>query len=149
MTARNNYISSIAKKAHKAHFGGRELSVFCVSNTVYKDCRPEARKDSLSIKGSGIPALRKHFHKVPARAQYRVANHYLTVQLKHLVEQVQLWLIGGSPGSLPNDRTVQKMLDDLRDTLKVVLYCFLLERKMLKLNRILGCSFKIQNKSKS
>jgi hypothetical protein len=120
MTARNDYISGLAKKTHTDRFGDRPLSVFCVSNKAYKKHRGRVKRHDLPMKGCGIPSLRSHCHKIPARAQYRIADHYLTVKLKDLVQQVQLWLTGGSQESMPNDQTVQRLLDDLGDSLKKV-----------------------------
>jgi hypothetical protein len=121
MTARNNYISNLVRETHAQHFHNRSLSVFCVSNKAYKTNVRRVRTHELPIKGSGIPALRSHCHKIPARAQFRIADHFLTVKLKDLVQRVQLWLTGGSRDTVPNDKTVQKLLETLQTTLQEVI----------------------------
>ena len=72
------------------------------------------------MKGSGIPALRNYCHKIPARAQFRIANHFLDVRLKDLVQRVQLWLTGASQETMPNDKTVTKLMDGLQTDLQNV-----------------------------
>lgn len=120
MTARNHYISNLARKVHEGYFEEKTLPVFCVSNKAYWENRNRRRKHELSMKGSGIPALRSHCHRLPARAQFRLAEHFLNVSLKGFVQQVQLWLTGGSQSSLPNDKAVQQLLERLRETLQKV-----------------------------
>jgi len=120
MTARNNYIEGLVRRNHAALFNSRRLSVFCVSNKAYKEHRKRSRAHQLPITGSGIPALRTHCHKIPAQAQFRIAHHFLTVSLKSLVQQVQLWLAGGSQETMPNDATVQRLLETIQQDLRVV-----------------------------
>ncbi|PVH75179.1 hypothetical protein DL98DRAFT_658308 [Cadophora sp. DSE1049] len=119
MTARNDFIERLVRRNHAALFNNRRLSIFCVSNKAYKEHRKRSRAHELPILGSGIPALRTHCHKIPAQAQFRIAHHFLTVSLKGLVQRVQLWLAGGSQETMPNDATVQRLLEtiqrDLRD----------------------------------
>ncbi|KAH7323547.1 hypothetical protein BKA65DRAFT_70778 [Rhexocercosporidium sp. MPI-PUGE-AT-0058] len=118
MTNRNDYIERLVTKNHAALFKNRKLSVFCVSNKAYQDYRKRPRVHELSIRGSGIPALRGHCHKIPAQAQFRISHHFLTITLKSLVQRVQLWLAGGSQETMPNDATVQKLLDTIKQDLK-------------------------------
>lgn len=120
MTARNDYIEKLVLSTHAKMLGTRPLSVFCVSNKTYKKNRRRAKVHDLPMRGSGIPALRKHCHKIPAQAQFRIGHHFLTVNLKSLVQQVQLWLAGGSQETMPNDATVQRLLKTLQDDLKMV-----------------------------
>ena len=120
MTARNEYIEKLIISTHAKILRPRPLSVFCVSNKAYKYNRPRAKAHVLSIKGSGIPLLRQHCHKIPSRAQFRIGHHFLTVSVKSLVQQVQLWLVGGSPETLPNHATVQRLLESLQGDLKMV-----------------------------
>lgn len=119
MTARNEYIEKLIISTHAKILRPRPLSVFCVSNKAYKYNRPRAKANVLSIKGSGIPLLRQHCHKIPSRAQFRIGHHFLTVSVKSLVQQVQLWLVGGSPETLPNHATVQRLLESLQGDLKM------------------------------
>jgi hypothetical protein len=120
MTARNNYIEKLVRGTHAKLFNNRHLSVFCISNKMYKKNRKRVRVHDWPIKGSGVPALRNHCHKIPAQAQFRIAHHFLTVRLKGLAETVQLWLAGGSEKTMPNDSTVQRMLGTLQDDLQQV-----------------------------
>lgn len=120
MTARNQYIEKLVLSTHSKMLGTRPLSVFCVSNKAYKKNRQRAKVHDLPIKGSGIPLLRRHCHKIPSRAQFRVGHHFLTVRLKSLVQQAQLWLAGGSQEIMPNDATVQRLLESLQSDLKMV-----------------------------
>jgi hypothetical protein len=120
MTARNDYVENLIRTTHLKLCKDRRISVFCVSNKTYKKNSRRARIHDLLIKGSGIPALRSHCHKIPAQAQFRVAHHFLTIRLKALVQRVQLWLAGGSEETMPNDATVQKLLDKLRNDLQKV-----------------------------
>jgi hypothetical protein len=120
MTARNIHIEKLVRSNHAALFKDRLLSIFCISNKTYKKNRRRVKVHDLPMKGSGVPALRSHCHKIPARAQFRVAHHFLTVSLKGLVQRVQLWLSGGSQETLPNEATVQRMLETLQDDLQQV-----------------------------
>jgi UDP-N-acetylglucosamine:LPS N-acetylglucosamine transferase len=120
MTARNEYISGIVRETHAHRFPNRSFSIFCVSNKTYKKTRKRVGEHEIQMKGTGIPRLRSYCHKIPARAQFRIANHFLDVRLKDLVQQVQLWLAGGSQEIMPNDRTVQKLLDTLQNELQEV-----------------------------
>ncbi|KAL2063118.1 hypothetical protein VTL71DRAFT_6190 [Oculimacula yallundae] len=118
MTARNDYIKSLVQRNHAALFQGRHLSVFCVSNKSYQHYRRRHGAHDLPVKGSGIPALRRHCHTIPAQAQFRIAHHFLTVSMKGLVQQVQLWLAGGSQETMPNDATVQRLLGTIQNELE-------------------------------
>ncbi|KAH6696399.1 hypothetical protein BKA61DRAFT_683102 [Leptodontidium sp. MPI-SDFR-AT-0119] len=119
MTARNDYVEKLVRSAHAKMLGTGPLSVFCVSNKTYKKNRLRANVHDLPMRGSGIPALRKHCHKIPAQAQFRIGHNFLTVNLKSLVQQVQLWLVGGSQETMPNDATVQRLMKILQDDLKM------------------------------
>ncbi|KAG4437321.1 hypothetical protein IFR05_007217 [Cadophora sp. M221] len=118
MTARNEHIEKLVQRNHGGLFMNRKLSVFCVSNKAYSDYRRRIRVHELPIKGSGIPALRSHCHKIPAQAQFRISHHFLTVTLKAFMQRVQLWLAGGSQETMPNDATVQRLLDSITRDLK-------------------------------
>ncbi len=71
--------------------------VFCVANHDYQnhDRRGE-EAHKLAIQGSGIPRLRQFCHSVFARAQFRATNHFLEVQLKSLVQSLELRLSAGT-----------------------------------------------------
>jgi hypothetical protein len=120
MTARNDYIEKLILSTHAKILRPRHVSVFWVSNKAYKKNRQRAKVHNLPIKGSGIPPLRQHCHKIPARTQFRIGHHFLTVKLKSLVQQVQLWLAGGSREAMPNHATIQRLLESLYDDLKMV-----------------------------
>jgi len=121
MTARNDYIGSLVLSTHAKMLGTRPLSVFCVSNKAYMKIRERVKVRELAMKGSGIPVLRQHCHKIPAHAQLRLGHHFLTISLKDLVQQVQLWLAGGSQMTMPNDATIRRLLEPLGGTLKTVI----------------------------
>lgn len=123
MNARNEFIQELLLRNHAQRFSGRSLSVFCISNNLYEDNRDQGKKHDLLILASGIRKLRRFCHKVSARAQFRVACHFLDVSLKGLVQRVQLWLTGGSQSTLPNDSTIQKLLDSLKDESYTVGFC--------------------------
>lgn len=143
MRARNGYIEKLVRKNHATQFNNRPLSVFCVSNKTYKSNRKRVRSHDLSMKGSGVPALRSHCHKIPARAQFRIAHHFLTVSLKALVQRVQLWLAGGSQETMPNDATVQRLLQTLQHDLKKVNhYSLLMEDELHFLDLSIRYHFK-------
>ena len=120
MMARNDYIEKLVLSTHSEMLETRPLSVFFVSNKAYNKNRHRVKVHDLPMKGSGIPLLRQHCHKIPARAQFRIGHHFLTVSLKSLVQQVQLWLAGGSGETIPNDATVQRLLESLQGDLKMV-----------------------------
>jgi len=120
MTARINYVEKLIRTTHLKLCKDRRISVFCVSNKTYKENKRRSKIHDLLIKGSGIPELRSHCHKIPAQAQFRVAHHFLTIRLKALVQRVQLWLAGGSEETMLNDATIQKLLNRLRNDLQKV-----------------------------
>jgi hypothetical protein len=120
MTARNEYISKIVRETYAKQFPSRPLPTFCVSNRTYETNRTRVGTQQLSMQGSGIPALRNYCHKIPARAQFRIANHFLGVRLKDLVQTVQLWLTGGSQEIMPSDSTVVKLIHTLQNELQNV-----------------------------
>jgi len=120
MTARNEYISKIVRDTHTKRFPNRSLSIFCVSNKAYKKNRRRIGPHDIPMRGSGIPALRSYCHKIPARAQFRIASHFLDVRLKDLIQRVQLWLTGASQETMPNDKTVSKLMDGLQNDLQNV-----------------------------
>ena len=120
MSVRNKHIRSIVCENHARRFPERPLEVFFVSNRQYKTNRNRTRTQEFTMQGSGIPALRSHCHKIPARAQFRIACHFLTVRLKDLVQKVHLWLNGGSKETIPNDQTVQRLLHTLNNDLQLV-----------------------------
>lgn len=120
MAARNEYIKKLVRETHADRFPDRSLSIFCVSNKMYDEGRNRVRLHDIAIKGSGIPALRFYCHRIPARAQFRIANHFLDVRLKNLIQSVQLWLTGASQETMPNDKTVEKLMDALQNHLRNV-----------------------------
>jgi hypothetical protein len=120
MTARNDHIENLVLRTYAEILRPRTLSVFCVSNKTYKKNRQRVKVHDLPMKGSGIPLLRQHCHKIPSRAQFRIGHHFLTIRVKSLVQQVQLWLAGGSQETMPNDATVRRLLESLQVDLKMV-----------------------------
>lgn len=120
MTARNTHVEKLVLSTLARILKPRLLSVFCVSNMAYKKNRTRAKAHELAMKGSGIPRLRTHCHKIPSQAQFRVGHHFLTVRLKSLVQQVQLWLAGGSQETMPNHATVQRLLESVQGNLRMV-----------------------------
>jgi hypothetical protein len=120
MTARNKYIGNLVQEAHAQLFPDRSIPIFCVSNKMYDENRNRVRLNHMAVKGSGIPALRKYCHRIPARAQFRIANYFLDVRLKDLIQSVQLWLTGASRETMPNDKTVAKLMDALQNHLRNV-----------------------------
>ncbi len=120
MTTRNNYIERIIRSEYSEIPGARRLPVFFISSTAYQKYRLRAVVRDLPIRGSGIPLLRQHCHKIPSQAQFRIGHHFLTVSLRSLIQQVQLWHAGGSQETLPNHATVQRLLESLQGDLKLV-----------------------------
>lgn len=120
MTARNAHVEKLVLSTLAQILKPRLLSVFCVSNMAYKKNRTRSKAHELAMKGSGIPCLRTHCHKIPSQAQFRIGHHFLTVRLKSLVQQVQLWLAGGSQETMPNHATVHRLLESLQGNLKMV-----------------------------
>lgn len=106
--ARNADIREQLVKAYSNFFPAGDLEVFCIANQDYQghvEQGEEAHK--LAIQGSGIPRLRRFCHSIPARAQFRATNRFLEVQLKGLVQSLELWLSAGARNNslqLPQDK---------------------------------------------
>ena len=89
--------------------GSPNISVFCIGNGDY-DMGSKRSWDSetrnILIPGSGIPQLRNFCHSVVARAQFRVTNHFLDVEIPDLVQSLEVWMASveqGAPPLIPVD----------------------------------------------
>ncbi|CZR60546.1 uncharacterized protein PAC_10442 [Phialocephala subalpina] len=102
MTAQNNHIKTLAKRKLMTFFGDRLISVFCISNKAYNKIRNPGEQ-KLALAGCGIPELCNHCIQIPARAQFRLAEHFLVVRIPDLLHQVKMWYSGVSQTLLPND----------------------------------------------
>lgn len=97
-------------------FPAGDLDIFCVGNEDYQNSAELCGETAaLAIKGSGIPSLRRFCHSIPARAQFRATNHFLAVQLKGLVQSVELWHSAGS-----KHNALQRPSDDFSGNLRKV-----------------------------
>lgn len=115
---RNHYLEKLVQDNYKNILPGHSLSTFSVSSLIYEENCQRADDNRMLIDASGIQALRNHCHKIPSKAQFRIAHHFLTVSLKALVQRVQMWLAGGSRETMLNDATVQKLLETLQHDLQ-------------------------------
>ena len=64
----------------------------------------EARE--MAIQGSGIPELRRHCHSIVSKAQFRVSNHFLEVEVPDLVQSLEVWMASAdsrSPPPIPHE----------------------------------------------
>lgn len=113
--ARNADIRECLTKAYSKLFPAGDLDIFYITNKDYQGYLEQGGEaHALAIKGSGIPRLRRFCHSIPARAQFRATNHFLEIQLKGLVQSLELWLSAGSKNSslqLPSN----EFSDDLRN----------------------------------
>ncbi len=86
------------------------LNVFCVGNRDYDlGCTQiwDLKAREIAIPGSGIPELCKHCHSTVAKAQFRVSDHFLGVQVPDLVQSLEVWTASaeyGAPLDLPHER---------------------------------------------
>ena len=114
MTARNEHIKKLVLQKNIQRLKNKTLHVFCVSNKMYGQYKKKGRKYKSYMTMSGIPELRQFCHQIPAGAQFRVAEHYLNVRLKYLVQSVRLWLTAGS-NAFHNDATIRRLLDTVHE----------------------------------
>lgn len=112
--ARNAAIREQLVKAYSEFYPAGDLDVFCVANQDYQGYVEQGEEaHELAIHGSGIPRLRRFCHSIPARAQFRATNHFLEVQLKGLVQSLELWLSAGARNNslqLPSDNFSEELL---------------------------------------
>ena len=76
----------------------------------------EARE--IAIQGSGIPELRRHCHSIVSKAQFRVSNHFLEVEVPDLVQSLEVWTASAdcrAPPPLPQESIPD--LQSVRDQL--------------------------------
>lgn len=117
--ARNADIREQLVNAYSDLFPARDLDVFCVANQDYQGHIEQGEEaHELAILGSGIPSLRRFCHSIPARAQFRATNHFLEVQLKSLVQSLELWLSAGA-----RNNSLQLPLDNFSEELLNVRLC--------------------------
>ncbi|KAI9807921.1 MAG: hypothetical protein M1825_005227 [Sarcosagium campestre] len=106
----------------------KEVHIFCVSNKLYKDNLRAGGKAGApgnrareSITKSGIPALRRFCHTIPAQAQYRSANHFLQSKLPGYLRSLENWLAGNSQVQ-QNLQGAQAIIDRISRELEEVLH---------------------------
>jgi hypothetical protein len=80
-------VATNLKGKYAVYFQPGYLPVFCVDNRIYHTC--QNLQEALL---SGIPDLRKFCYSIPAKAQFRAANHYIGTELSSLVSSVELWV---------------------------------------------------------
>lgn len=69
---------------------GRELQVFCVSNTWYEKYCPKGNQEL--VQGSGIPDLRRFCHTVAAEMHLNEAKQFLRSRLLGLLESLEVYV---------------------------------------------------------
>ncbi|RYP61155.1 hypothetical protein DL769_007837 [Monosporascus sp. CRB-8-3] len=87
--ARNEHVKDGLRKAYAAKVPGKELDVFCVSNTTYE--KYSEKGDEELVRASGIPQLRQFCHSITAEAQFREALDQLQARLPNLINSLELW----------------------------------------------------------
>ncbi len=98
------------------------LTVFCVGNRDYDmECTqiwgPKVRE--IAIPGSSIPQLRKHCHSNVAKAQFRLSDHFLGVQVPDLVQSLEVRTASaehGAPLDIPHRSSIDKLISVLPAT---------------------------------
>lgn len=94
ISARNADIKAKVRREYQGNANNSTLNVFCVGNKDY-DMEGfqfwDLEAHELAIQGSGIPELRKHCHSIVAKAQFRVSNHFLEVEVPDLVQSLEVW----------------------------------------------------------
>ena len=93
ISARNTDIETRLRAVYAGLSGNHDINVFCVANKDYQG-DPEQSPDAhaIAVEGSGIPDLRRFCHSIVAEAQFRAADHYIEVQIKGLIQSLQVWL---------------------------------------------------------
>ncbi|KAI9879730.1 MAG: hypothetical protein M1830_007515 [Pleopsidium flavum] len=119
--ARNADIRERLTKAYSKLFPSGGLDIFCVANKDYQGYLEQGREaHALAIAGSGIPHLRRFCHSIPARAQFRATNHFLEIQLKGLVQSLELWLSAGTKNNslqLPSNNFSEELRKGIEDSI--------------------------------
>ncbi|KFH46600.1 hypothetical protein ACRE_024930 [Hapsidospora chrysogenum ATCC 11550] len=120
--ARNAHVKQGLQRAYSSQVPGRDLHVFCVSNTAYeKYCRKGNRE---YVEASGVPELRRFCHGISADAQLNEARHFLHSRLAGLVNSLGLWsgsrlLAPEKPeviSTAPVTKTVEALREELLDS---------------------------------
>lgn len=120
ITARNNHIKNLAKKDMREIFHDRLVSVFCVSNKAYNKIR-NPQEQELALEGSGIPDLRLHCHRIPARAQFRLAEHFVVARIPDLLRQGKMWYSAASEAfQLDDEVALHALMDRVEQELSKV-----------------------------
>ncbi len=143
VAARNDDIREQLVKAYCDFSPAGNLDVFCVANQDYQGRYGQGEEaHKLAIQGSGIPELRRFCHSIPARAQFRATNHFLEVQLKGLVQSLELWLSAGGRNNslqLPLINFSEQLFDvgmchSVKDALADLIRIFKIALSALRLN---------------
>ena len=106
ISARNADIKAKVRREYQGGGSKLTLNVFCVGNKDYDMGSQSWDREAhnIAMEGSGIPELRKHCHSIVAKAQFRVSNHFLEVEVPDLVQSLEVWLASaenGPPTVLP------------------------------------------------
>jgi len=82
-------VKASLQRIYASKMGGRELEVFCVSNTWYEKYCPKGNQEL--VQGSGIPDLRRFCHTVAADIHFNEANQFLRSRLSGLLDSLELY----------------------------------------------------------
>jgi hypothetical protein len=97
VTVRNGKVSKKLRTDYRDHPAGKDLSIFCVSNSLYRDFRDKPVSVSLpSLQLSGIMELRRHCIGIVAESHLRATAEYIRDQIPALFGSVELWIQAGS-----------------------------------------------------
>lgn len=69
------------------------LPVFCVSNTVYRDCVLGKQSNILggmTVDQTNIPALRRHLYRLPASRKFKTLEHQCKYRLQKFLAIVEM-----------------------------------------------------------
>ncbi|OAQ89902.1 hypothetical protein VFPFJ_06316 [Purpureocillium lilacinum] len=88
--ARAQHVKANLQRIYASKMDGRELQVFCVSNTWYEKYCPKGNQEL--VQGSGIPDLRRFCHTVAADMHLNEAKQFLRSRLLGLLESLDLYV---------------------------------------------------------
>ncbi|OAQ87853.1 dynamin, GTPase domain-containingprotein [Purpureocillium lilacinum] len=88
--ARAQHVKANLQRIYASKMDGRELQVFCVSNTWYEKYCPKGNQEL--VQGSGIPDLRRFCHTVAAEMHLNEAKQFLRSRLLGLLESLEVYV---------------------------------------------------------
>ncbi len=119
---RNSIVCRELQSTYGNKIAGNNLTVFCVSNTLYWEKRDRPANESReTLLLSGILDVRRHCVGIVAEAQYQAALRYIRHKIPALLESLQLWVESGS-GSMNAERkaAIRSALNNIEDMLNNV-----------------------------